>query len=299
MYRIVQGFVLHRPRKRAHILARASIDGLCLNCVCTLSTLVARVLGRVSNMVSVFEPVLLSLVAGMATGIGGIIALALRKVTHRVVSFSLGFASGVMLLVSFNNLFFEAQKLLSHIELIVVFSVGALTMIALDLTVPHIEITAGGKISKNAEMLRTGKLIALGVTLHNLPEGLVVAAGYTYMPRLGLIIAIAIMLHNIPEGLATAIPLAEAGMKPIKVALVTLLSGLAEPLAALVGALALSLIGTTTIVGFSLIFAAGVMTYITADELIPVAHEYGYKHTVSVSLLLGIIFALLVDVMLS
>ena len=119
------------------------------------------------------------------------------------------------------------------------------------------------------------------------------------MPRLGLIIAIAIMLHNIPEGLATAIPLAEAGMKPIKIALITLLSGLAEPLAALVGALALSLLGTTTIVGFSLVFAAGVMTYITADELIPVAHEYGYKHTVSVSLLLGIIFALLIDVILS
>jgi ZIP family zinc transporter len=172
-------------------------------------------------------------------------------------------------------------------------------MIALDLTIPHIEITAGGKINKNAEKLRTGKLIALGITLHNLPEGLVVAAGYTYMPRLGLIIAIAIMLHNIPEGLATAIPLAEAGMKPIKIALITLLSGLAEPLAALVGALALSFLGTATIVGFSLVFAAGVMTYITADELIPVAHEYGYKHTVSVSLLLGIIFALFIDVMLS
>jgi ZIP family zinc transporter len=250
-------------------------------------------------MASVFEPFLLSLVAGMATGIGGIIALALRKITHRVVSFSLGFASGVMLLVSFNNLFFEAQKLLSHIELIVMFSVGALMMIALDLTIPHIEITAGGKLDKNAEKLRTGKLIALGITLHNLPEGLVVAAGYTYMPRLGLIIAIAIMLHNIPEGLATAIPLAEAGMKPTKIALITLLSGLAEPLAALVGALALSILGTTTIVGFSLVFAAGVMTYITADELIPVAHEYGYKHTVSVSLLVGIIFALLIDVILS
>jgi ZIP family zinc transporter len=254
--------------------------------------------GSNNSMASLFEPFLLSLVAGMATGIGGTFAIALRKVTHRVVSFALGFASGVMLLVSFNSLFFEAQKLLSHIEVIVMFSVGALMMIALDLTIPHVELTAGGKISKNVEMLRTGKLIAIGITLHNLPEGLVVAAGYTYMPRLGLVIAIAIMLHNIPEGLATAIPLREAGMKPIRIALITLLSGLAEPLAALVGALALSLLGTT-IVGFALVFAAGVMTYITADELIPVAHEYGHKHTVSVSLLVGIIFALLIDVILS
>ena len=179
------------------------------------------------------------------------------------------------------------------------FSLGALIMILLDLTIPHIELSSKGENLKNAKMLRTGKLIAIGITLHNLPEGLVIAASYVYMPSLGLIITIAIILHNIPEGLAAAIPLKEAGMKPLKIVLITLLSGLAEPLAALIGAAELSFFGTRTITGLSLIFAAGVMTYITADELIPVAHEYGYKHTVSVSLLLGIIFALLVDAMLS
>jgi ZIP family zinc transporter len=76
------------------------------------------------------------------------------------------------------------------------------------------------------------------------------------------------------------------------------LSGLAEPVGALVGALVLSSFAPRILVGYSLVFAAGVMTYITADELIPVAHEYGFKHTVSAGLLLGIIFALLVDVML-
>jgi len=114
-----------------------------------------------------------------------------------------------------------------------------------------------------------------------------------------LIIAIAILLHNIPEGVATAVPFTEAGTRPLKIAIITLLSGLAEPLAALVGASALSVFGARNLVGYSLVFAAGVMTYITADELIPVAHEYGFKHTVSVSLLLGIIFALLIDVILS
>jgi len=250
-------------------------------------------------MDSVFEPFLLSLAAGMATGIGGIIVLMLRRVSDRVAGFSLGFASGVMLLVSFNNLFLEATRLLTHFELIFMFSLGALMMIVLDLTIPHIELTTRMGDGKNARMLRTGWLIAIGITLHNLPEGFVVAAGYTYMPRLGLIIAIAIMLHNIPEGIATAIPFTAAEMKPFKIAILTFLSGLAEPIAALVGAVALSLIGTKTVIGYSLVFAAGVMTYITADELIPVAHEYGYKHTVSVSLLLGIIFALMVDVILS
>jgi ZIP family zinc transporter len=105
-------------------------------------------------------------------------------------------------------------------------------------------------------------------------------------------------MHAYPK--ASPPPLrAAAGMKPFKIAIITFLSGLAEPIAALVGTVALSLVGTNTLAGFSLVFAAGVMSYITADELIPVVHEYGYKHTVSVSLLLGIICALMVDVMLS
>jgi ZIP family zinc transporter len=246
----------------------------------------------------VFEPFLLSLVAGMATGIGGLISLLLGRMSDRVVGFSLGFASGVMLLVSFNNLFLEAVKLLTHLELITMFSLGALIMIALDLSIPHIELTARRGEEGNAKMLRAGMLMAIGITLHNLPEGLIVTAGYAYVPRLGLIIAIAIMLHNIPEGVATAIPLIAAGMKPSKIAFLTFLSGLAEPFAALIGVFVFSLLNRS-IIGYSLAFAAGVMTYITADELIPVAHEYGYKHTVSAALLLGIIFALLVDVILS
>ncbi len=247
----------------------------------------------------VTEVVLLSLVAGLATGIGGIIVLAVKRVGNRVVSFSMGFASGVMLMVAFNSLFLEAQKFITHIELIAMFSLGALVMMGLDLVVPHVEPTAREVNSKNAKMTRSGTLIAIGIALHNLPEGFVVAAGFSYTPTLGLIIAIAILLHNIPEGIATAIPFAEAGTKPSKIAVITLLSGLAEPVGALIGAIALSSIVTMNLIGYSLVFAAGVMTYITADELIPVAHEYGYKHTVSVGLLLGIVFALLIDVILS
>jgi ZIP family zinc transporter len=173
----------------------------------------------------VFEPFLLSLVAGMATGIGGVIALLLGKLSDRVAGFSLGFASGVMLLVSFNNLFLEAVKLLTHFELITMFSLGAVTMVVLDLSIPHIELTARREEEGNAKMLRAGMLIAIGITLHNIPEGLIVTAGYAYMPRLGLIIAIAIMLHNIPKGIATAIPLITAGTKPSKIATLTFSQG--------------------------------------------------------------------------
>jgi len=247
-----------------------------------------------------FQPVLFSLIAGLATGFGGLIVLALGKVSDRVVSFSMGLASGVMLLVAFNSLFLEAAKLLAHLELIIAFSAGALIMIALDLILPHIELTTKKVTDQKTKIYNAGILIAIGITLHNFPEGLVVTAGYAYLPGLGLIIAISILLHNIPEGLATAIPLKAAGMKPRKIAGITFLSGLAEPVAALIGVLIFSFIeiNNAAVVGYSLALAAGVMVYITADELIPVAHEYGYKHTVSVGLLLGIIFALLIDVIL-
>ncbi len=247
----------------------------------------------------ILEPFLLSLVAGIATGVGGIIVLSLKKVSDRIVGISMGLASGVMLLVSFNNLFLEATRLLTHFELIAMFSAGALTIMALDLAIPHIELTTREEGSRNTKMFRSGILLATGIALHNFPEGFVVTAGYIHTPKLGLIIAIAIMLHNIPEGVATAIPLKIAGVKPSKIAVLTFLSGSAEPLAALLGAVALSLIDTVSTIGFSLAFAAGVMTYITADELIPVAHEYGHKHTVSVALLIGIMLALMVDAILS
>ncbi len=247
----------------------------------------------------VLQPFLLSLIAGVATGIGGLIVIFLRRISDRIVSLSMGFASGVMLMVAFNNLFLEAEKLLVHWELIVFFSLGAVTMMALDLAIPHIEPTRRKEDGRSERMHRSGVLIAIGITIHNLPEGFVVAAGYIFNPSLGIVVAIAIMLHNIPEGIATAIPLSEAGTRPARVAIVTLLSGLAEPVGALVAAVLLSAFAPRIVVGYSLVFAAGVMTYITADELIPVAHEYGFKHTVSVGLLLGIIFALLIDVVLS
>ncbi len=205
----------------------------------------------------IFEPFLLSLIAGSATGVGGIIVLMLGKVSDRVVSFSMGFASGVMLLVSFHDLFLEAVKLLSHFDLMVMFSLGALVMIALDLTIPHIELAMKRGGVAGSKMFRTGLLIAIGIALHNFPEGLVVSTGYTYLPRLGYIIAIAIMLHNIPEGLATAVPLRVAGVRKLRVAMLTFLSGMAEPVGALVGSTVLSFVTGHQVIGSSLAFAAG------------------------------------------
>ena len=120
---------------------------------------------------NIFQPFILSLVAGLATGIGGLLVIWLGKLSNRVVGFSMGVASGVMLMVAFNDLFLEAVKILTHTQLILAFSAGAIIMMVIDLVIPHIELTAGMGDGNNARMYNTGILIALGITIHNFPEG--------------------------------------------------------------------------------------------------------------------------------
>jgi len=244
-------------------------------------------------MSQIGESFLLSLIAGSATGIGGLIVLRTGNLSKRYIGFSMGFASGVMLTISFLNLFAEAVTILPYLNAALAFSVGALFMIFLDLALPHVELGRKEKGIVESKLFKTGLLIAIGISLHNIPEGLVVSAGYAHMPRLGVLIAIAIFSHNIPEGVATAVPLLMARTKESRIAGLTFLSGLSEPLGALIGSNIFYFLGANDqIVGGGLAFGAGVMTYITADELIPIAHEYGHKHAVSVGLLLGVIFAL-------
>ncbi len=245
-------------------------------------------------MSQIFESFLLSLIAGSATGIGGLVVLQTRNLGKRYIGFSMGFSSGIMLTISFLNLFAEAVRILTYLNAVFAFSVGALFMISLDLALPHMELGRKEKGIVESKLFKTGLLIAIGISLHNIPEGFVVSAGYAHLPKLGMLMAMAIFAHNIPEGIATAVPLLMAKTKRSRIAGLTFLSGLAETLGALIGSSMISFFGATDqVVGVGLAFAAGVMTYITVDELIPIAHEYGHKHAVSVGLLLGIIFALL------
>jgi ZIP family zinc transporter len=248
-------------------------------------------------------PFLLSLIAGSASGIGGLIVLLFGEVEDRLLGFLMGFAGGVMLIISFLELFVESLTLISHLEATVAFTAGALLMMAIDLTIPHMETGRWETGIANPRMLKTGLMVAIGISIHNFPEGLVVSAGYSHMPRLGLLIAVMICLHNIPEGIATATPLMAAGMSRRRAAGIAFFSGMTEPLGALVGSFLLSTMGGTGhIIGWGLGLAAGVMTYITVDELIPVAHEYCAvtdKHIISTGLLTGMIFGHLLSVVLN
>lgn len=250
----------------------------------------------------IVNPFLLSLIAGSASGLGGLIVLMFGEVEDWLMGILMGFAGGVMLVVSFLELFTEALGLLSHVEATLAFTLGALIMMALDLTLPHMETGKWESGIVNPKLMKRGAIIALGISLHNLPEGLVISASYSRMPRLGLMIAIMICLHNIPEGIATAIPLHLAGLSKRRAAAMALMSGMTEPLGALLGSIVINSLGASDyIIGLGLAVAAGVMTYITVDELIPMAHEYGSsapKHYVSTGLLMGMLFGHFVSVIL-
>lgn len=144
---------------------------------------------------------------------------------------------------------------------------------------------------------RLSWLMVIGIAIHNLPEGLVVGTSYVYQPHFGIYVALAIMIHNIPEGVAVATGLlAGTSRSKGRIVLLTLLSGMTEPVGAVVGAaliVYLSPIWGVIVTGFSLAFAAGVMVYVTTDELIPMAHlQCTRKHVVGIGLVLGMMFIL-------
>ena len=229
--------------------------------------------------------VLLSTLAGLGTGLGGLIVL-IRKPGERLFVFLIGFAAGLMIMLSFMELLYDSLRLSELLSAAIGFIAGSLVLFLLDFILPHKHIV-NEKGTINARMLRSGTLIAIGISLHNLPEGIAVASSYAYLPEIGLVIAAAIALHNIPEGMAIALPLRMSGTSRRHAFRIALLSGLVEPLGALIASGFLA--AFPGIMPFSLSFAAGVMVFITVDELIPIAHEHGHEHFTSLGMIAGFI----------
>lgn len=242
-------------------------------------------------MADIFWAVVLSLIAGLATALGGFIVTLFKKI--KTIGFLLGFSAGVMLVVSFVDLLSESFSLVSNLYVVVWFSVGALVIMAFDLVLPHMEHVKKEKGVFKSRLFKLGVLMAIGLAIHNLPEGLVVGISYIHLPKFGILMAIAIGIHNLPEGMAIATPLMGCKTKKSKIIKYSLVAGLVEPLGALIGAVFLSSF-SKDIVGMALAFAAGVMVYLTVDELIPTASKYNKKHGMSLGLLFGFIFMLVI-----
>lgn len=237
----------------------------------------------------VLNAFLLSLAAGLATGLGGILVVLFRGLQMRTYDALLGFAAGVMTAVATLGLIHEGLTRGGTLIGLAGVAVGAATLFALDRYLPHEhELLPFAPISPTA--FRRGLLLFAAVTLHNIPEGLSVGTSYTAQPRLGLLLGLAIALHNIPEGIAIAGPFRACGLPWQECLAWTVASGLAEPAAALGGAIFVSLV--TLFLPFSLAFAGGAMLYVVSDELIPESHSHGYEHEATFGFVAGFLLLL-------
>lgn len=239
-------------------------------------------------MTDVASILLLTILAGLGTGIGGLIVLV-QKPGEKLFVFLIGLASGLMLMLSFMELLYDSLNISGLFAAAVGFIAGTLVLFFLDILLPHKHVVNEQGIIK-PKMFRAGTLIAIGISLHNLPEGIAVAAGYFFAPEIGLIIAIIIALHNIPEGMAIALPIRMSGASNWVAFRIALLSGLIEPVGAVIALIFLTAL--PDLMPFALSFAAGVMVFITMDELIPIAHEHGHEHFTSFGLIAGFILTL-------
>jgi len=238
----------------------------------------------------------LTLLAGLSTGIGSTIAFFAKRTSKRFLSLALGFSAGVMIYISFVEIFFEAMDILSsevgskmgHLFTVSAFFAGMLAIAIIDKIVPSFEnphelklveeISKHEEQRKRSKLMRMGLLSAVAIAIHNFPEGLVTFFAAIKDIKLGLPIAIAIAIHNIPEGIAISVPIYHATGSKKKAFKYSFLSGLAEPIGALVGFFILLPFLNNFIFGLVFASVAGIMVFISLDHLLPAAREYGKPH---------------------
>lgn len=246
-----------------------------------------------NNIVIAF---VLSMIAGLSTALGGSIGLFAKKSNTKFLSVMLGFSAGVMIFISFIEILDESMKLLilsfdkksgSLLAFICFFS-GMLLVHVINRLIPN-DIYSKNKEGKR-NLMRTGILTAVVVAIHNFPEG--IASFITSLRSLSLAIptVLAIALHNIPEGIAVSVPIYHATGSRERAFLYSLLSGIAEPLGALVGYIILIPFMNDVVFGILYALIAGIMVFISFDQLIPTSNEYG-KHSLSIiGLITGMVF---------
>jgi ZIP family zinc transporter len=236
---------------------------------------------------------LLTLFAGLATGVGSTIAFFAKRTNTRFLTVSLGFSAGVMIYVAFVEIFIKGREVLTDAMgmrqgwwVAVLAFFGGIALIAIiDRLIPSHEnphearkLEGGEEEEKSGRLLRMGSMTALAIGIHNFPEGLATFTAALADPQIGIAIAVAVAIHNIPEGIAVSVPIYYATGSKRKAFKLSFLSGLAEPVGALVGYLILLPLMTDTLMGILFAFVAGIMVFISLDELLPAAEKYGEHH---------------------
>lgn len=244
----------------------------------------------------------LTLFAGLATGIGSALAFFTDKTNTKFLSIALGFSAGVMIYVSMIEIFVKAKdaltashglKLGSWITVISFFGgmlfIGLIDRLLPESENPHEAHTVEEMVEDGThhvsahhthqkKLMRTGVYTAIAIAIHNFPEGIATFMAALSDPTLGVAIAVAIAIHNIPEGIAVSVPVYYATGSRLKAFKLSFLSGLSEPVGALVGYLLLKPFLSDTLFGVLFAGVAGIMVFISVDELLPSAREYGEAH---------------------
>jgi ZIP family zinc transporter len=266
-------------------------------------------------MITEFDPTLkdilfafgLTLFAGLATGVGSALAFFAKRTNTRFLSVALGFSAGVMIYVSMIEIFWKAKEALcaedawgpkgGYWATTLAFFAGIAVIALIDKLVPSFEnpheihetdeMEDAGKASEFKKLHRMGMFTALAIAIHNFPEGLATFAAALKDPHLGIAIAVAIAIHNIPEGIAVSVPIYYATGSRKKAFTYSFLSGVSEPIGALIGFFVLWRFMND--ITFGLLFAsvAGIMVYISLDELLPSAEKYGEHHLCIYGLISG------------
>ena len=227
---------------------------------------------------------LITLFAGLATGIGSLIAFLARNTNKKFLSISLGFSAGVMIYVSMIEIFPKAKDSL-------VLALGEragnyLTVISFEVkSLP----TEGSNEKNTSGLLRTGVFTALAIGIHNFPEGLATFVSALGDMKIAIPIAVAIAIHNIPEGISVSVPIYYATGDKKKAFIYSFLSGMSEPIGAIVGYVFLRNYFNDLTFGIIFAMVAGIMVFISLDELLPAAKEYGEHHLSIYGLILGMI----------
>ena len=257
----------------------------------------------------IFIPLLMTLIAGLATVVGGFFTFAIKRDNLKALSVGLGFSAGVMIYLSFTEIITGASELLSKFfphnypwMVLGGFIFGIIVAILIDFFIPdHIEndlFTASEGDCQEGEfhcdhhhrIKRAGLLTAIAICIHNFPEGLATFLVSTQDITLGLSVAVAIAIHNIPEGIAVALPIYHVTGKKRYALWYSFLAGISEPIGAIIGICLINALMPQMFVGFLFAAVAGIMIYISFDTLLPLSKEYGNWHLTMWGIMAGIIF---------
>lgn len=242
-------------------------------------------------------PLLLTLLAGLATGIGSVMALFFKQINPNALRLTMGFSAGVMIYVSFTELLGKGIEQLGFLGANLAFFGGMVLIALIDFLVPHnylAERMPSDGSPGSRRLMKAGLLTAIGLMIHNFPEGMAVFAAGLQEPRLGLSLAVAIALHNIPEGIAVSMPIYAATGSRKQAFFYSFLSGIAEPIGALIALVVLLPYLNPQVLGGLLAGVGGLMTFISFDEILPLSYardeesgEQKFAHEAIIGIIAG------------